>query len=164
MNEIHLIFDWGDTLMVDFKDQPGPMAYWPSVEWVKGAKEALEALYKKYPCYIGSNSGYSDKVLLEKAFERVEGEHYFKKIFASKDVGFEKPDPRFFQFVVSDLNIKPSQAIMIGNDYLKDVCGGKVAGMHTVFLSEENNAEKYPKADVIIASMRELPEAIKKLV
>ncbi len=164
MSKIHLIFDWGDTLMVDDKGQPGPMAYWPNVEWVKGARDALENLYKKFPIYIASNSGFSDTALLKKAFDRVDGEHFFTKIFASKDIGFEKPDSRFFQFIIDDLKIKPSSAIMIGNDYIKDICGGKIAGMKTVFLSDSNDYEKYPNADIIIDSMKDLPEAIEKLL
>lgn len=163
MERIHLIFDWGDTLMVDFKDQPGPMAEWKHVEWIEGAKKAMDELYKKYPCYIGSNSGYSNTELLRKAFERVKGEHYFKKIYASKDIGYEKPDIRFFQYILDDLNIKAHQAIMIGNDYIKDIVGGKSAGMSTIFLSNEKETEKFPKADMIIDNMQKLPKAINDL-
>jgi FMN phosphatase YigB (HAD superfamily) len=163
MNQKYLIFDWGDTLMVDYKDQPGPMAEWPHVDWIEGAQKALEELYKDYYCVIGSNSGFSDSILLKKAFERVNGAHYFKKIFASKEIGFEKPDVKFFQYIINDLYTKPGNCIMIGNDYIKDICGGKDAGLLTIFLSAGNSIQDFPKADMIIASMSELPGVVRSL-
>jgi len=43
------LFDWGDTLMVDFPGVPGKMCNWDVVEAVDGAKEALEHLSKPDP-------------------------------------------------------------------------------------------------------------------
>ncbi|NLE77029.1 MAG: HAD family hydrolase, partial [Chloroflexi bacterium] len=39
-----ILFDWGDTLMQDFPQFPGPMAQWPRVAAMPGALEALAAL------------------------------------------------------------------------------------------------------------------------
>ncbi|MBS4014591.1 MAG: HAD hydrolase-like protein [Bacteroidetes bacterium] len=163
MEQKYLIFDWGDTLMVDYKDQPGPMADWPHVDWIDGAQKAMEELYKDYYCVIGSNSGFSDSMLIKKAFERINGDHYFRKIFASKEIGYEKPDLRFFQFIIKELGIKPGNGIMIGNDYIKDICGGKDAGLFTIFLSTNKSATDFPKADRIIGSMAELPGVVRDI-
>ncbi|EHK8978101.1 HAD family hydrolase, partial [Vibrio vulnificus] len=41
MSAVYL-FDWGDTLMVDFPEQNGKMCEWAIVEAVNGAHEALK--------------------------------------------------------------------------------------------------------------------------
>jgi len=47
MNKIKaIIFDWGDTVMCDFPEYTGPMAYWPKVEVVPGIEKALQQLQK----------------------------------------------------------------------------------------------------------------------
>ncbi|MFW5792818.1 MAG: HAD family hydrolase [Bacteroidota bacterium] len=156
----YLLFDWGDTLMVDFKQYPGPMAKWPHVEWISGAQEALETLSGTYHCYIASNSGDSDSEMIKKAFDRVNGAHFFDKIYASKNIAYEKPDSRFYQYILDDLKINANEVIMIGNDYIKDICGAKNLGISTVFLSKDKDKSKYPDADIIIDTMHKLPEAL----
>lgn len=163
MNKKYLLFDWGDTLMVDFKDYSGPMAKWPEVAWINGAKEALNKLYKDYYCVIASNSGDSDKELLLKAFERVNGHHFIHKIFASRDIGYEKPNPDFYRFILNSLNITACETLMVGNDYLKDIKAAKIAGIKTIFLTNSNDIESYPEADILIDSMDKLPDAVKEL-
>ncbi len=57
MIDIYL-FDWGDTLMVDFPGVPGKMCDWEIVEAVTGAKEALAALSKHAQIYIATGHFY----------------------------------------------------------------------------------------------------------
>jgi hypothetical protein len=66
-----LVFDWGDTLMRDYPEYSGSMAFWPKVELMPYVDEALKAVGNMYTCYAASNAGASDLVLMGKAFERV---------------------------------------------------------------------------------------------
>lgn len=46
------LFDWGDTLMVDFPDSTGKMCEWETVQAVSGAKEALAHYLKLHKCIL----------------------------------------------------------------------------------------------------------------
>jgi len=151
-----LIFDWGNTIMRDFPEQPGPMATWKHVEWIPFAEQVLMELHQKYICCIASNASFSDTGLMIEALKRVGAEKYFKCFFTSLDLGFEKPDLRFFKAICDQINIDPCSCVMIGNDYKKDIVGAKNIGMKTVFFNENNEKGNFPDADHIIYSMQEL--------
>jgi putative hydrolase of the HAD superfamily len=158
-----LIFDWGDTVMRDFPECPGPMAEWEHVEWIPYLEDSLKLLNKKFTCCIASNAGFSDASLMKKALERVGAEKYFHFFFTSKDLGYEKPDSRFFQKIAEEINFAPYECIMIGNVYEKDICGAKAVGMKTIFFNEKKLNGVFSDADKIIFLMKELIEAIRLL-
>ena len=155
-----LIFDWGDTVMRDYPECIGPMAEWEHVEWVPFAEDALKILSEKYICCIASNAGYSNTALMRKALERVGAEKYFHYFFTSKDLSYEKPDPRFFQKISDEIKVNTTECIMIGNDYKKDICGAKAVGMKTIFLNEKMIIDVFPDADIMIHSLKDLLNAV----
>jgi len=156
-----LLFDWGNTIMVDF-NLSGPMFTWDKVAWVCGAENALKAL-SGYTCCIATNAGSSDSLAVKKGLARVGADVYFRYIFASWDIRFEKPDPRFFRFIVDQLRVDPSDCIMIGDNYEKDIIGAKDTGMKTVLFSLTGQEKDFSKADAVISRMNDLPEIIEKL-
>jgi HAD superfamily hydrolase (TIGR01509 family) len=158
-----LIFDWGDTIMRDFPGLQGPMATWEHVEWIPGAREALEVLSKKYICAIATNAGASDTGWMREALRRIDAEKYFTHFFSSKDLGAEKPDPDFFRRIASAIGADPEQCLHIGNLYAKDISGAKQAGMYTVFFNEKGSNDRFPHADSIIMHMNELTDAVSRL-
>ncbi|HTX87528.1 MAG TPA: HAD family hydrolase, partial [Bacteroidales bacterium] len=129
-----LFFDWGNTVMTDF-GHPQPMYLWEKVEWVSGAERALKELSKQYDCYVATNAPMSDGAAVLKALSRVGADRYFRMIFSSFDIGFEKPDPAFFRHVLKEASVGPEEAVMIGDNYRKDISGAKARGMKTVFLN-----------------------------
>ncbi len=153
-----LIFDWGDTVMVDY-DNEGPMYTWDKVDDIPGIKEALTELSKKYPCCIASNADYSGREELIRALKRVGVEKYFRNYFSSKDLGYEKPDKRFFLNIANEMHFQPVDCVMIGNNYKKDIEGAKNVGMKTILFCENENGD-YPAADIVISSMDRLVGAI----
>lgn len=157
-----LLFDWGNTLMVDF-GYPGPMYRWEKVAWVPYAHAALEELYFEYPCYIATNAGLSDEEAVRKALRRLDAERYFRGVFTSTDLGFEKPDPRFFHEICRRLNAEPSACVMIGDIYRKDVVGARVCGIQTVWYNRKKEEGIFPDAVRTIFSMHELPDVIRTL-
>src|SRR5579863_6818517 len=48
---------------------------------------------------------------------------YFAPIVISGDYGFRKPDARLFQAALTELEVRPEEAIYIGNDRFRDVFG-----------------------------------------
>jgi len=156
-----LIFDWGNTIMRDFPECPGPMASWEHVEWIPFAEHVLKELHQKYICCIASNAGFSDTALMIDALKRLGAEKYFNYFFTSLDLGFEKPDIRFFTAIGKQIGIEHGACVMIGNDYSKDIVGAKKTGMTTVFFNENNEQGNFPAADHIINSMQELISLLK---
>jgi FMN phosphatase YigB (HAD superfamily) len=157
-----LLFDWGNTVMVDF-NLPGPMYNWEKVAWVEGAEESLKLLTRDYPCYIATNAGQSDAEAVRKGLQRVGAEKYFTGVFASSDLGFEKPDPRFFGEIIRKLSVPPGSFVMIGDNYEKDIAGAKDCGMKTIYYCYNSEQFEFPLADACIRSLNDLPSAIRAL-
>jgi len=91
-----LIFDWGDTVMVDY-DKDGPMYIWDKVDYIPGVEKALADLSKKYQCCIATNGDYSGRDELISALKRVNAEKYFSNFFSSKEIGCKKLIKDFFR-------------------------------------------------------------------
>lgn len=80
-------------------------------------------------------------------------EKYFEKFFFSEDVGFDKPDKRFFDNVFSKIEgFTKNNAIIIGDSLSSDIQGGKNAGIKTCWYNPKN---KEGEADYVISSLME---------
>jgi len=154
-----LLFDWGNTIMVDF-GLPGPMYTWQRVAWVEGAEKALQRLSINYTCCLATNAGASTTPEVIMALKRVGADKYFKHIFLAKEIGFKKPDPQFFQVIIDHFNMQPSFFIMIGDNYRNDCEGAKNAGIKTVFFNAKHVKGSFPMADAVINSLDELESTI----
>ncbi|MCK9451627.1 MAG: HAD family hydrolase [Bacteroidales bacterium] len=150
-----LIFDWGDTIMRDF-EEPGPVSEWKEVAWIPGAAESLQKLHQKYVCIIATSASHSDTAEMKKALKRMDADRYFQHFYSKVDLGFAKPDPRFFERILSLSKLQPEDAVMIGNLYDKDISSAKKAGLFTVFFNENGLSGDFPDADIIIRRMHEL--------
>lgn len=151
-----LIFDWGDTIMRDFPEKEGPMYLWDKVEWIPGAEKTLKKLFGKYILVIATNAGASGTKEMIKALERVGADNYFSHFFSSKELGFEKPDVRFFSSIAKKIGVQPENCIMIGNLYEKDIVGAKASGMKTILFNKARLTHVFPQADKVIYEMGEL--------
>ncbi len=158
-----IIFDWGNTLMVDFPFYNGPMAYWPKVELMPGVEKVLEYLYIRIPLCVATNAGYSNTLLMRKALNRCNIEKYFTFFFSSDDAGgIKKPDPQFFFSLSKYIGIKPSFCLMIGNDYEKDIIGAKRIGIKTFFYNYELKQGNFVAADKVFHNYNELLDFFKQ--
>ncbi|WP_230200203.1 HAD family hydrolase [Bacillus niameyensis] len=155
-----IIFDWGDTLMRDFPQFKGAMAHWERVEEIPKVKETLEILSGKYVCCVASNAGDSDTELMALALNRVGIKKYFHHLFTSRELKAAKPNPDFFKKVVENLNFKPEECMMVGNDYEKDIVPAKAVGIHTVLFAEEGRDAVFANADYVIHSIDQLHNVI----
>ncbi|WP_310603243.1 HAD family hydrolase [Anaerosporobacter sp.] len=111
------------------------------VKLYKGAIELLQALKaKNKKVYLLSNA---QAVFTKGELELLGLLPYFDGIALSSDIGFMKPDSRFYQYLLETYQIDPSTAIMIGNDYNSDTVGGSQVGLHTCYI----NSNLSPKED-----------------
>jgi len=60
-------------------------------------------------------------------------QHYFDAVVTTDDTGFKKPHEKPFLMALEKLNVKPSEAIMIGDWAERDIAGAKNVGLVTVF-------------------------------
>jgi putative hydrolase of the HAD superfamily len=159
-----IVFDWGDTLMMDSVQYSGPMVEWPEVNVIPGVKEVLPQICDSFICCVATNAGASDANLVRLAFARVGIEKYFKEFFTSQELGAKKPDKKFFEEILKRLNLKPYEVIMVGNDYDKDIKPAKLVGMRTILYSEIKEINNLQYADFIISKMDELNSTVNKLL
>ncbi|PKM17831.1 MAG: hydrolase [Gammaproteobacteria bacterium HGW-Gammaproteobacteria-15] len=148
MDKVYL-FDWGDTLMVDYPQYSGKMCDWPSVAAVPGALQTLEFLAKKHKIYVATNAAASTESDIRSAFERVDLAQYISGYFCKANLGIGKGSPEFYLKIASALAIKPAQLIMVGdsldNDILPAIAAGLTAAWFTPAppLSMPDNAVKH---------------------
>ncbi len=150
-----IVFDWGDTIMRDY-GLPGPMSGWSKVAWINGAEASVKTLSTKYICVIATSADHSDTQEMKKALARVGADKYFHHFYSQKELGYKKPDFRFFQSVMHLSGAQPESAAMVGNLYEKDIVGAKKAGMLTIFYNENKLEGAFPAADFTIYSMGQL--------
>ncbi|MBN2730755.1 MAG: HAD-IIIA family hydrolase [Bacteroidales bacterium] len=152
----HIVFDWGNTLMRDFPEKPGPMCDWDHVELMPDVAEILSYLAEKYVLTVATNAGESNTEHMVKALTRVNIEGFFIFKFSSKDLGYNKPDPHFFEEVCKQSGFKPEESVMIGNDYNKDILGAASIGMETILYNHEKYSGDSIKANMVIENLMEL--------
>ena len=74
------------------------------------------------------------------------------EIFISEDIGYEKPDKRFFEPVISKLNeygIDKEECVIVGDSESSDIQGGINTGIRTVHYTDELKS----RADAIISDL-----------
>ncbi len=99
---------------------------------IPAAKEMLDYLSASYPLYIITN-GFAEiqsTKILSSGIDK-----YFKSVVTSEAVGFKKPDPRIFEFVLQQEGFAAHEAVMIGDNLLTDIAGARNAGVDQVFFN-----------------------------
>ncbi len=88
---------------------------------------------------------------------------FFAPIIISGDYGYRKPDARLFQAALSELQVRPEDAIFIGNDRFRDIQGARQVGMKTILFCPQGNSggPSETEPDYILYEYADLPRAIK---
>lgn len=63
---------------------------------------------------------------------------YFTHFFLSENLGYMKPDVHFFDAVLNQLNAKPEECVVIGDDFNVDILGAHSAGISQIFYNISN--------------------------
>lgn len=83
---------------------------------------------------------------------------YFDAVFDSGIVGYEKPDPRFFEHALRSTGAAPERVVHIGDLFCADVRGARAAGIHPLLLDPHGD---WPELDCERA--RDLTEVAERL-
>ena len=103
---------------------------------VTNAMEMLKELSQQYMLCTASNGPYEQQVhrLILAGMD-----HYFAMHFISEEIGYSKPDPRFFEVAFERINRNRSvpfakeEILIIGDSLTSDMEEGRRAGIHTCF-------------------------------
>ncbi len=106
-----------------------PMALWPEVRAIEGAREMLEALAPRYRIAIATNASVSDGPLVRRALERVALAEHVSAIFCSNEIGARKESLAFWEAVGSALNVAPGEIAMLGDSLENDVLAPRRFGV-----------------------------------
>lgn len=95
-----------------------------------GTIELLQFLSSKYRVYLVTN-GF--KEVQYNKIKNCKIDLYFDKVFTSEEVGCNKPNIEYFQFVLAQTNSLPEQSIIIGDDIEVDIKGAAQVGISTIW-------------------------------
>ena len=153
------LFDWGDTLMMDFPDKPGKMCDWDHVQALDGAAELLSYLSKFADLYVATGAADSSEQDIQKAFARVGLDSYLSGYFCRANLGVGKDDLQFFPRILSALG-NPQVITMVGDSLVRDIRPALASGIGAVWLSK--NTEDAPVGVAVVATLRVLRECLAK--
>lgn len=117
------------------------------------SKQELARLSQKYELYVVSNGEPSVQY---PRLEKTKLKGYFKKIYVSEEVGYQKPSKEFFDFVANDIpNFDKAKAIIIGDSLTSDIKGGINYQIKTCWFNPQGKKTDL-KVDYIIKDLSEL--------
>lgn len=124
---------------------------------VPGAFEVLEYLYDKgYKLHILSN-GF--KEVTQKKCELSGIQNYFQTITSADEINIRKPKPEIYEYALKKAGALAEESMMIGDDWIADVQGGKSFGLQVVYFDVFD--DKFESPDVkVIKSLMELKELL----
>ena len=93
----------------------------------------------------------------------------FDLVAMSDAWGLAKPDPAFFERLVAELGVDAGEIAYVGDRVDNDVRPAAAAGMVAVFIRRgpwgwiQAGVSDPPEASIVIASLAELPEALRRM-
>ena len=129
---------------------------------IEGAEELLKHLSEKYRLYMVTNGTLSvQKGRIKSAGMRP----YFKDIFISEEIGYDKPGKAYFDYCFSRIsNFHRENTVIIGDSLTSDILGGKNAGIRTVWYNphgSENASEI--QSDYQVGELAEIENLLEKI-
>lgn len=108
-----------------------------------GTRHLLEYLKEK-DCYTLCviTNGFSEAQIPKMHSSDIA--RYFKYFYLSEDLGYMKPDPRFFDAALNQLSvseghaIEKSECLVVGDDYKVDIQGSVRAGIPSLFYNRDH--------------------------
>ncbi len=92
--------------------------------------------------------------------------HHFDSVIVSGDYGYRKPDARLFQKALDTLQVRPEQALYVGNDLYHDIWGAQQVGMKAILIAynQSNMSSEAITPDYVIYRFAELTQAVNYFV
>jgi len=159
-----VFFDWGDTVMRDYPAILTPMVEWETVEVIEGLADVLAYLHSTGRCIVLATSAQiSDENQIRGALARGGLDTYFSKIYCFKNTKLPKGE-QFYSYILQDLNISPSDTLMVGDGFEKDVQVPNTLGIFAVWFNPTSYETRNSDLHITVHSMQELQAFFESLV
>lgn len=83
----------------------------------------------------------AQRVFTAPELEKLDIVKYFDRIFISSDKGVKKPNPVFFNAMLTECGFDAADCLMVGNDETCDIGGAHKAGMHGFYIHTKISPE-----------------------
>ncbi|MCK4765483.1 MAG: HAD-IA family hydrolase [Candidatus Aminicenantes bacterium] len=146
------IFSGGDLEKV-FKvcyDEYAGGKYWKLYPEVRSTLDALKA--KGYRLVVLSNWDQR----LTRTLQELQLARYFEEIYISTQIGFAKPDPGAFLYILDDLKIPARTLLHVGDTLEEDIRGARQAGVRAFYLDRPGKNQAASLDVPVISSLSEL--------
>lgn len=122
---------------------------------IEGAEEVCSRLSGRYQLYVVTNGVASTQ---RRRMKESGLQKYFRAMYISEEVGYQKPQKEFFDYVFAGIpGFERSRALIVGDSLTSDIAGGRNAGIDTCWFCRKGNfADGTGKADYVIQDLREL--------
>ena len=152
-----VLFDWGDTVLYD--DNPIstiPMVEWPRVRVVEGIADVLADLHASgRRAIIATGAMISDESQIRGALARAGLDSYFSHVYCFKNTQLPKGE-EFYRHILTDLEVPPSDVVMIGDTFEKDVLAANRAGIFGVWFNQRTGEIRNNELHTTVHSMFDL--------
>jgi HAD superfamily hydrolase (TIGR01509 family) len=149
--------------MREFPEYQGPMVNWRRIEVLPHVKEVLTRLHSNYLLVLASNAAESDEAAIWDVMKRAGLVGLIDRVYCFKNVGYKKPAPEFFGYILDDLGLESGQAMMVGDDFAADVLGASRAGLRAIWLNEQTNELRTGPLYNTIHDFQELPGMLNEI-
>ena len=129
--------------------------------YIDGAEALLSELSQKYDLYLMSNgtAAVQDRRIAASGIEK-----YFKGLFISEKVGYNKPSVQFFEKCFETIpNFNKDESIIVGDSLSSDIQGGINAGIKTCHYNKDGEKSNGITPDYTITTLEELPRLLASL-
>lgn len=128
--------------------------------FLPGAEEALKSLSQTYKLYLASNGTAKVQAGRLKSAGIIP---YFQEIFVSEEMGYNKPDPAYFDACFARIpGFRKDRAMMVGDSLTSDILGGIQAGIATCWVNPHHKTGSI-RPDYEIESIVQLEALLKNL-
>ncbi len=123
------------------------------------AEKLLKKASDKFKLGLISNFTYAPVV--HASLRQLGINHFFNTVVVSEENGWRKPHKKIFTDTLERLQVKPDEAVYIGDSPIEDIKGAADAGFKTVFVLSQFNSLKDlhasgQKPDIIAEDLEEI--------
>jgi FMN phosphatase YigB (HAD superfamily) len=158
-----ILFDWGDTVMKDDPASSVPMVEWKTVETILGIESVLAYLQSsERRIVLATSASISNESQIWAVLARVGLDKYFSRIFCFENTSLPK-GIEFYRHIFGQLGIHPSDALMVGDSFERDVLNSNSLGMYAVWFNPRSEEVRRSEMYVTVHIMEELLSFFKSL-
>lgn len=130
--------------------------------FLPGAEDLLRQLAPRYDLYLASNGAAA---VQHSRLKSAGIGPYFKKLFISEEVGFDKPSRAYFEACFAAIpGFSRETALMVGDSLTSDIRGGINAGIRTCWYDPHG---KPARPDIVpdyrITALADLPPLLERI-